>query len=165
MSRRGRAPSPWSRFPQAHLLLGLGSESTARRTDSAAGPLLDRRGCVQFDVPAIAGNPRDVEPGVRGPRGPTPATWGNVPLGAAWYQGEGMAPRILVVEDEANIADYLVTGLREEGYAVEHAADGVSAWHRLEAKSWDLVLLDWWLPGQDGLALLRRLRQRDRRTP
>ena len=35
-----------------------------------------------------------------------------------------MATRILVVEDEANIADYLVTGLREEGYTVEHAADG-----------------------------------------
>jgi two-component system copper resistance phosphate regulon response regulator CusR len=81
------------------------------------------------------------------------------------YQGEGMALRILVIEDEANIADYLVTGLREEGYAVEHAVDGISAWHRLEAKPWDLVLLDWWLPGQDGLALLRRLRQRDRRTP
>ena len=76
-----------------------------------------------------------------------------------------MAQRILVVEDEANIADYLVTGLREEGYAVEHASDGLSAWHRLESKSWDLVLLDWWLPGQDGLALLRRFRQQDRRTP
>jgi two-component system copper resistance phosphate regulon response regulator CusR len=76
-----------------------------------------------------------------------------------------MAPRILVVQDEANIADYLVTGLREEGYAVEYAADGISAWHRLKAKSWDRVLLDWWLSGQDGLALLRRLRQWDRRTP
>lgn len=73
--------------------------------------------------------------------------------------------RILVAEDEANIADSLVTGLREEGYAVEHAPDGNSAWQRLEAQSWDLVLLDWWLPGQDGLTLLRRLRRRDRRTP
>ena len=40
-----------------------------------------------------------------------------------------MVSRILVVEDEANIADYLVTGLREEGYTVEHAADGESGRH------------------------------------
>ncbi len=76
-----------------------------------------------------------------------------------------MNPRILVIEDEANIADYLVAGLREEGYTVEHAADGDLGWLRLEAGSWDLVLLDWWLPGQDGLALLRSFRARDRRTP
>ena len=45
-----------------------------------------------------------------------------------------MSIRILVVEDEANIADYLVIGLREEGYAVEHAADGDVGWHRLQAR-------------------------------
>ena len=76
-----------------------------------------------------------------------------------------MSARILVVEDEANIADYLVAGLREEGYTVEHAADGDAGWRHLQAGSWDLVLLDWWLPGQDGLALLRCFRERDRRTP
>ncbi len=73
--------------------------------------------------------------------------------------------RILVVEDEENIADSLVTGLREEGYAVERAADGIAGWERLRSGAWDLVLLDWWLPGIDGLELLRRLRQRDRGTP
>jgi two-component system copper resistance phosphate regulon response regulator CusR len=73
--------------------------------------------------------------------------------------------RILVVEDEENIADYLVTGLREEGYAVERAADGIAGWDRLRSGTWDLVLLDWWLPGIDGLELLRRLRARDRGTP
>ena len=76
-----------------------------------------------------------------------------------------MRSRILLVEDEANIADYLVTGLREEGYTVELADEGESARRCLESQSWDLVLLDWWLPGEDGLALLRRLRERDRRTP
>src|SRR5689334_23913080 len=83
------------------------------------------------------------------------------------FAGDGgdMGIRILVVEDEANIADYLVRGLREEGFVVEHAADGVDAWHALRAGTWDLVLLDWWLPGQDGLILLRRFRQHDRRTP
>jgi DNA-binding response OmpR family regulator len=76
-----------------------------------------------------------------------------------------MGIRILVVEDEANIADYLVRGLREEGFVVDHAADGVSAWHRLRDGSWDLILLDWWLPGLDGIELLRLFRGRDRRTP
>ena len=76
-----------------------------------------------------------------------------------------MSIRVLVVEDEANIADFLLRGLREEGYAVEHAADGTTAWHALRTGEWDLVLLDWWLPDQDGLTLLQRFRQVGRRTP
>ena len=76
-----------------------------------------------------------------------------------------MSVRILVVEDEPNIAEYLVIGLCEEGYAVEHAADGGSAWQHMQAGGWDLILLDWSLPGQDGLELLRQFRERDRRTP
>jgi two-component system copper resistance phosphate regulon response regulator CusR len=76
-----------------------------------------------------------------------------------------MGIRILVVEDEAPIADFVARGLREEGFTVEQAADGDSAWHALETGGWDVVLLDWWLPGADGLALLRRLRQADRTTP
>lgn len=76
-----------------------------------------------------------------------------------------MGIRILVVEDEAPIADFLVRGLREEGFTVEHAADGESAWHALQAGGWDIVLLDWWLPGIDGLTLLRRYRQNAQTTP
>ncbi len=76
-----------------------------------------------------------------------------------------MGIRLLVVEDEANIADYLVRGLREEGFIVEHAPDGITAGHALRAGGWDLVLLDWWLPGMDGLSLLRTFRERDRQTP
>jgi two-component system, OmpR family, copper resistance phosphate regulon response regulator CusR len=76
-----------------------------------------------------------------------------------------MGIRILLIEDEAEIADFLVRGLREEGFTVEHAADGESGWHALQGGPWDVVLLDWWLPGPDGLTLLRRLRQADRDTP
>jgi two-component system copper resistance phosphate regulon response regulator CusR len=76
-----------------------------------------------------------------------------------------MGIRILVVEDEPAIADFIARGLREEGYTVEQAADGDSAWHALRTAPWDVVLLDWWLPGPDGLTLLRRLRQTDRSTP
>jgi two-component system, OmpR family, copper resistance phosphate regulon response regulator CusR len=73
--------------------------------------------------------------------------------------------RILVVEDEALIAASLVRGLREEGFTVEHAPDGGAAWFALQSGSWDLVILDWWLPVQDGLTVLRRYRQLDRDTP
>jgi DNA-binding response OmpR family regulator len=76
-----------------------------------------------------------------------------------------MSIRILVVEDEAEIADFLVRGLREEGFLVEHVEDGDSAIHRLQTAEWDLVLLDWWLPSQDGMAVLRKFRATGRDTP
>lgn len=76
-----------------------------------------------------------------------------------------MSGRILIVEDEARITDFLVRGLIEEGYRVEHCSDGNEARFALENGPWDLVLLDWWLPGEDGISLLRRFRQRDRATP
>jgi len=73
--------------------------------------------------------------------------------------------RILVIEDDEEIADFVVRGLREEGYTVEHARDGETGWHALGAGEWDLVLLDWWLPGLDGLTLLRRYRQGQGEAP
>jgi two-component system, OmpR family, copper resistance phosphate regulon response regulator CusR len=76
-----------------------------------------------------------------------------------------MGIRVLVIEDEKEIADFLVRGLREEGFTVEHAAAGGTAWNWLQSGAWDVVVLDWWLPGEDGLSLLRRFRERDRETP
>src|ERR1700730_17882869 len=76
-----------------------------------------------------------------------------------------MGIRILLIEDEAEIADFLKRGLREEGFTVEHAADGHDGWYRLHSESWDVVLLDWWLPGADGLTLLQRFRQAGGTTP
>jgi two-component system, OmpR family, copper resistance phosphate regulon response regulator CusR len=70
-----------------------------------------------------------------------------------------MGIRILLVEDEAELADFVIRGLREEGFAVEHAADGENAWDVMQSGTWDLIVLDWWLPGADGLTLLRRFRQ------
>ncbi len=75
------------------------------------------------------------------------------------------ASRILVVEDDASLARSVTTGLLDEGYAVVHAADGVEAAQVLRDGSWDLVILDWWLPGQDGLALLEGHRREGRDTP
>jgi DNA-binding response OmpR family regulator len=76
-----------------------------------------------------------------------------------------MSVRILVVEDEPGIADFVIRGLSEEGYVVEHAADGQHARLRMRSESWDLILLDWWLPGEDGIQVLKRFRQNDRTTP
>ncbi len=76
-----------------------------------------------------------------------------------------MSVRILLIEDEDEIADFVVRGLREEGFVVERAADGQEGWHQLKTGSWDVVLLDWWLPVTDGLALLRRFRLQNQATP
>lgn len=73
--------------------------------------------------------------------------------------------RVLVIEDEPQIADFLVRGLREEGFDVEHADNGHRGWSALESRHWDVVLLDWWLPGIEGLTLLRRFRQTGKTTP
>ena len=66
-----------------------------------------------------------------------------------------MEKRILVVEDDASLARSLVDGLSDEGFAVEHAADGDAAAEALRSGAWELVILDWWLPGADGLTVLK----------
>ncbi len=76
-----------------------------------------------------------------------------------------MAIRVLLIEDEPEIADYLVRGLREETFAVDHAADGTSGWDALRSNAWDVALVDWWLPGQDGLTLLSRYRAEGQTRP
>jgi two-component system response regulator MprA len=69
-----------------------------------------------------------------------------------------MPPKILVVEDEEQIASFLRRGLTYEGYEVETAADGVTALARARDVRPDLVVLDLMLPGMDGLEVCRRLR-------
>jgi two-component system copper resistance phosphate regulon response regulator CusR len=56
-------------------------------------------------------------------------------------------------------------GLREEGFLVEVAVEGLSGWHSLRTASWDVLVLDWWLPGQDGLTVLQCFRQINQITP
>ncbi|MDA8410217.1 MAG: response regulator transcription factor [Treponema sp.] len=73
--------------------------------------------------------------------------------------------RILLIEDEAGIADFVSRGLREAGYAVDVADDGPSGLESALAADFDLVLLDIMLPGMDGITLLRRLREKRRRFP
>ncbi|MFH7565089.1 MULTISPECIES: heavy metal response regulator transcription factor [Oceanimonas] len=66
--------------------------------------------------------------------------------------------RILVVEDEAKIADYLKKGFTESGYQVEIAKDGLEGRYLLEESVFDLVILDIMLPGLNGWQLLQFIR-------
>jgi len=75
------------------------------------------------------------------------------------------AKRVLIVEDDAHIADLLRMHLRDEGYEVEHAADGDQGMRMLAEESWDALVLDLMLPGVDGLEICRRARAMARYTP
>ena len=71
------------------------------------------------------------------------------------------APRILVVEDEIDVALLISYNLEAEGYVVESVARGDEAELRLAENAPDLVILDWMLPGVSGIEICRRLRARD----
>jgi DNA-binding response OmpR family regulator len=71
--------------------------------------------------------------------------------------------RLLVVEDERDLADSLAEGLRREGYAVDVAYDGEDARVKAAVYPYDLVTLDLNLPGKDGRELCRELRAAERR--
>jgi DNA-binding response OmpR family regulator len=66
--------------------------------------------------------------------------------------------RILLVEDERGIADFVERALRAQGHAVEVAADGVDGGHRAVGSDLDLVILDVMLPGRSGLEILEEIR-------
>ncbi|MBP6029669.1 MAG: heavy metal response regulator transcription factor [Piscinibacter sp.] len=72
--------------------------------------------------------------------------------------------KLLIVEDEAKLADYLRKGLAEEGYVVEVAGNGIDGLHMATEGNHDLIVLDTMLPGIDGLGLLAALRQ-SKQTP
>ncbi|HWP99420.1 MAG TPA: sigma-54 dependent transcriptional regulator [Vicinamibacterales bacterium] len=71
-----------------------------------------------------------------------------------------LKPTILVVDDEAGVRSALAGVLRDEGYQVEAVASGEACLDRLARGPVDVVLLDIWLPGLDGLATLERMRER-----
>jgi DNA-binding response OmpR family regulator len=73
--------------------------------------------------------------------------------------------RLLIIEDDLKLATLLARGLREEGFAVDLANDGVDGAHRAIEQDYDAVVLDVMLPGLDGFGVLDRLRDRGRRTP
>jgi two-component system, OmpR family, response regulator len=73
--------------------------------------------------------------------------------------------KLLVVEDEERMAQLLYRGLVEEGHGVDLAMTSESARARIAAVDYDVIVLDWGLPDEDGLALLESLRAHGFRTP
>ncbi len=73
--------------------------------------------------------------------------------------------RILVVEDEKRIADFVSRGLESAGYAVDTAGDGGSALDMVHTAEYDLIILDMMLPDMDGLKVLEKIRNRRTSPP
>ncbi len=73
--------------------------------------------------------------------------------------------RLLVVEDERGIANFMRDGLREEGFAVDVATNGKEGLHLALSNDYDIILLDWMLPGMSGIDLCREVRKSNGAVP
>jgi|UniRef100_A0A7V6A573 two-component system OmpR family response regulator len=73
--------------------------------------------------------------------------------------------RILVVEDDAKIASFVVKGLEQAGFVVDHAADGQDGLHLALTEAYDAAVVDLMLPRLDGLSLIEELRRQQKDTP
>ncbi|MBF0512034.1 MAG: response regulator transcription factor [Candidatus Omnitrophica bacterium] len=73
--------------------------------------------------------------------------------------------RILVIEDEVKIAQFIKRGLKEEGYAIDTAQDGQEGYSLAGSNEYDAIILDLMLPKMDGLTLCKTLRKEGNQTP
>ncbi|MCP5091953.1 MAG: response regulator transcription factor [Gammaproteobacteria bacterium] len=73
--------------------------------------------------------------------------------------------RVLVVEDDLEIAAYLLKGLKEHGYAVDHAEDGKNGLFLASSEAYDVMVIDRMLPGLDGLTIVKSVRAAGKTTP
>ena len=73
--------------------------------------------------------------------------------------------KILIVEDEKGISDFLKQGLEEEGYEITVASDGLTGFNLAIANKPNLILLDWMLPKMSGIEVCKEFRKTDSKTP
>ena len=73
--------------------------------------------------------------------------------------------RLLLVEDDVKIAHFITNGLREAGFAVDHAADGEDGLHLALTEPYDVAVVDLMLPKVDGLTLIEAVRKNNINTP
>lgn len=73
--------------------------------------------------------------------------------------------KILLIEDEQKIADFVSAGFKERGFMVEHCADGDAGFNCASNGNYDVIVLDIMLPGRDGLSILKGLRKAGNVTP
>lgn len=76
-----------------------------------------------------------------------------------------MSRRILVVEDDTETADFILKGLRQDGFTVEHVADGRDGLFMGSSSDFDVMIMDRMLPGMDGLSITKGLRAAGIETP
>ena len=73
--------------------------------------------------------------------------------------------RVLIVEDDQNLAETIKSGLEESGYAVDWVADGLSGLDMISAYSYDVIILDIMLPGMDGFTICQKIRSKHIESP
>jgi len=73
--------------------------------------------------------------------------------------------RILLVEDDRQIAEFILKGLKEAGYAADHSDNGEDGLHLASTEAYDAAIIDIMLPKLDGLALIEELRRQNIDTP
>jgi two-component system OmpR family response regulator len=87
------------------------------------------------------------------------------PAGTALIRKREIAMRLLLVEDDAKIASFVVKGLKAAGYAVDHARDGESGLHLALTGSYDAAIIDIMLPKRDGLSVIEEIRKQRVKFP
>jgi len=73
--------------------------------------------------------------------------------------------RILLIEDDSSVADFITRGFREAGHTIDHAADGKDGLFLATTETYDAMIVDRMLPTVDGLSIIRTLRASDNSTP
>lgn len=73
--------------------------------------------------------------------------------------------RVLVIEDDKDVAAYLVNGLKESDHVVDHAADGKDGLLLAASETYDVMIIDRMLPNMDGLSIIKTIRATDNHTP
>lgn len=73
--------------------------------------------------------------------------------------------RLLLVEDDEKLSDFIISGLKQSGFVVDHASDGIDGLHLAETEPYDLIILDIMLPNIDGLHIVKEIRQQKKTVP
>lgn len=73
--------------------------------------------------------------------------------------------RVLIVEDDEQIASFVIKGLKQSGFAVDHASDGEEGLHMAEVNPYDVMIIDIMLPKRDGFSVIESLRSTGNTTP
>ena len=73
--------------------------------------------------------------------------------------------KVLLIEDDSSVSDFIVKGLNEQQHVVDHAADGKQGLFLATTENYDVMIIDRMLPGVDGMTIIRTLRASDIQTP